>query len=266
MPDSSLTPAEAQRESRHWRDAVAAGQPAEAIKRYLEEDAPDEATEESLRALADLQRELRGKRFGRARQALARVEQADLAEVGVDVARLHEELELLEKSAQELDRFEPETALELLDGLRQELLQAEAETQRGTAYVFKAENERARAHFDRALSLDGRHYRAITNRGNLALEEGRLDEAIASYEEALKVNAEFANALHNLGVAYRRKGEMGKSVEKIKAAQRLGRQRDMEEARAKLSSSRSSRSWLRWALWGAAAAGIYLVLRAQGLV
>lgn len=248
-----------------WRQALDAGQAALALTAYGQEDNPDDGTERSLGALADLQRELRGKDFRRAQRALSRLEDGGL----VDAGGLTLELEVLEESAKALDRVKPEAALELLDRVSHPLLSAEAETQRGTAHIFMNEAERAKDHFDRAIALDPRHFRAITNRGNLALEAGRLDEAVAAYEEALTINHDFANALHNLGVAYRRQGQMGKSVEKIKAAQRMMRQRDREEARASLSSRRTTGAggkWLRWALYGGAALGLYYLLQAQGIL
>lgn len=262
MADPTATPP-----PHDWQEAIAAGRPTEAIRAYLEQDGADIETEESLRALADVQRELRGKRFHRARRALERAGEASF----VDMDGLRQELDLLEKSAKELDRAEPEAALALLESTRQPLYRAEADTQRGTAYIYLNDAERARAHFDRALDADSRHYRAITNRGNLALEEGRLDEAITAYEAALAVDAEFPNALHNLGVAYRRKGEVGKSIQKIKAAQRASRQRDLDTARDTARGSLSGRrgglpNFLRWALWGAGAAGLYYLLTSQGIL
>jgi tetratricopeptide (TPR) repeat protein len=247
---------------RGWRESLDDGNSFEALKAFLEEVPDDPDTEANLRALAEVQRDLRGKDFRRAKRALEQIE-ADF----VDTEALARELDLLERSAKELDRVEPEAALQLLDEASHKLLAAEAETQRGTARVYMNETDKAREHFDKALVLDSRHYRAITNRGNLALEDGRFDEAIAAYEEALGINGDFANALHNLGVAYRRKGDVGKSIQKIKAAQRVSRQRDLEEARASVSPGRQGQvKWLRWALYGGAALGLYYLLQMQGII
>ena len=145
---------------------------------------------------------------------------------------------------------------------------AEAETQRGTALVFLGDAEAAVSAFEKATTFDPRHYRALTNLGNVALERGRTDEAISHYENALKLNENFANAHHNLGVAYRRKGDVGKSVAAIRRAQRVSKQRDREEARAVLKTfgGEQRSKYLKWFLYALAAVGVFLLLRAQGII
>ena len=148
------------------------------------------------------------------------------------------------------------------------LLEAEAETQRGTAYIFQNETDKAEARFLRALEGDPKHYRAMTNRGNLALEAGRTEEAIEAYQKALTFDEDFVNAHHNLGVAYRRLGKIDKSVQSIRRAQKASRRQDSETARESLSKFGGglSRRFLRYALYGGAALVLYFVLRSQGIL
>ena len=108
--------------------------------------------------------------------------------------------------------------LSVLTSVHHPLLLGEAETLRGTALIYKNDTTGAKAAFENALGYDSKHYRAITNLGNVALENNLLEEAILQYEKALKINEHFANAHHNLAVAYKRKGEVGKSVHALKRA------------------------------------------------
>ena len=249
-----------------WRDALAAGKAEEALKRYLEAEAHDEATLDALAALADVRRHLRAKAFTRAQQALERSGQPEGL---LDWHALSTQIGTLKESNDALDTFKPDEAMALLASVDEPLLQGEAETQRGTAKVYLNENAEAEAHFANALEHDAKHYRALTNQGNLALEKGEVDAAIAAYEQALEINENFANAHHNLGVAYRKKGDIGKSVASIRRAQRALRRQDSEEARGKLSTLTGGRGGLklgRWLFYGAVIALAYFVLRGQGVI
>lgn len=218
-----------------------------------------------LERLTDLRAQLRAKAWAQA-QRLADALSADST---LDtLPNLSAEVAQLTASGRQLERGEAQRALELLAGVRLPLLRAETETQRGTALVFLGDPEAAVRAFKEAVSLDPRHYRALTNLGNVALEQGETDEAITHYEAALKLNENFANAHHNLGVAYRRKGEINKSVAAIRRAQRVSKQHDREEARAVLKTFGGARrgTYLKWLLYALAAVGVFLLLRAQGVV
>ena len=216
-----------------------------------------------LERLTDLRAQLRAKAWAQA-QRLADALGADTLDPLPDLSA---EVAQLTASGRQLERGEAQRALELLAGVQLPLLRAETETQRGTALVFLGDPEAAVRAFKEAVSLDPRHYRALTNLGNMALEQGETDEAITHYKAALKLNENFANAHHNLGVAYRRKGEINKSVAAIRRGQRVSKQQDREEARAVLKTFGGAQRGksLRWLLYALAAAGVFLLLRAQGV-
>lgn len=249
-------------ESGNWQEHLQAGRLAEALTAQLASPQSDARVTELLEQLTELRGYLRAKQWERARKvAEALAPESSLPQLSTEVAQL-------ERSGKHLERGEAEEALALLEGIHLPLLRAEAETQRGTAQVFLGDAEAAERAFKDALSHDPRHYRALTNLGNVALEQGRTDEAITHYQKALALNENFSNAHHNLGVAYRRKGQVNKSVGSIRRAQRVSRQGEREEARGALKALRSGRSskYLKWLLYGLAAAGIYLLLRAQGVL
>lgn len=248
----------------NWREQLRQGQLSEALAAQLSAPQPDAHVTELLEALTELRAHLRAKAWARAR-GVADALEADATDT---LPNLSAEVGQLEVSGGHLERGEAEAALEVLEGVRLPLLRAEAETQRGTALVFLGDAEAASRAFEAAITLDARHYRALTNLGNVALEQGRVDEAIARYEAALKLDEGFANAHHNLGVAYRRKGQVNRSVAAIRRAQRVSRQRDREEARGVLKAfGRGQRSrYGKWLLYALAAVGIYLLLRTQGVL
>src|SRR5690606_3254359 len=170
-------------------------------------EADDDAVRAALTALADVEDLLRERRYAKAGERLAKLEhkppraawQDLIAGVGV-----------LAAAGEAIDKREPEQALAELDRLGETWFAAEASTLRGTAHAYLGDGATAKACFEAAVAVDPRHYRALTNLGNVALEEGDVDGAIARYQEALAVNEEFPNAHHNLGVAYRRKGDVGR--------------------------------------------------------
>jgi tetratricopeptide (TPR) repeat protein len=246
----------------NWREHLQAGRLAEALRVQLAAPQPDARVTELLEGLTELRGFLRAKQWERARKvAEALAPESSLPQLSTEVAQLGQ-------SGKHLERGEADEALALLEGVHLPLLRAEAQTQRGTAQVFLGDADAAERAFQDALSYDPRHYRALTNLGNVALEQGRTDDAIAHYREALALNENFANAHHNLGVAYRRKGQVNKSVASIRRAQRVSQQREREEARGALKALRSGRGskYLKWLLYGLATAGIYLLLRAQGVL
>ncbi|MEM6431466.1 MAG: tetratricopeptide repeat protein, partial [Deinococcota bacterium] len=90
------------------------------------------------------------------------------------------------------------------------------------------------------------------------------DDAISYYQAALRINENFSNAHHNLGVAYRRNGEIGKSVQSIRKAQRAMQQEDMTAARQTMAQSQ--RKYGKWILYGVGAVVVYFILRARGVL
>ena len=92
---------------------------------------------------------------------------------------------------------------------------------RGVARACLDRRDEARDDFQSSLEAVAAFAPALTNLGNLHLEDGELDEAIARYEAAIRADEEYPAAHHNLGVAYRRLGRIGDSVRELRKAQRL---------------------------------------------
>lgn len=247
-----------------WRTCVLEGRLGDALSAELERPRPNDDVMGLLEGLGELQVFLRAKQYDRA-EALAKRLEADLEPV---LPELRAQVSTLTESGAKLERGEADEVLALLGGVTLALLRAEADTQRGTAQVYLGDGT-AEGTFRAAIDADPKHYRALTNLGNVLLEAGRTDEAIELYERAVRLNEGFANAHHNLGVAYRRKGQVSKSVAAIRKAQRVSRQRDRDDARGSVKALAGglrgrSGKYLRWVLYGGAAVGLYLLIRSQG--
>ena len=256
-----------------WQTHLKAGDASAALQRYRNSETPDGEVLEALGALNEVRLYMRAKGWAKAQRALTRVETPprSVAEAA-NWDEVKAQLSVLESTSKLLDKHEAHAALERLESVNAPLLLAEVETQRGTAHIFLNDSERARLSFTRALGHDPKHYRALTNKGNLSLEENNVDEAIQAYEAALRLNEDFANAHHNLGVAYRRKGKIDKSVRSIRRAQKAMRRQDAEEAKGTLSQSfaglngRLGGRGLRYALYGLGALLLLWWLRSQGML
>jgi tetratricopeptide (TPR) repeat protein len=239
--------------ARDWRGLVALGRFGLAAQtlRLVEADV-DHDVADALDALTEVEASVRAKA---PKRAVARFARLDVRPDGlVDWSALEADLVALVDVAAAVDRREPEAARAALDRVQTEYFAAERDAQAGTISVMDGDPAAARALLEAALARDPNHVRALTNRGNLKLEEGDVDGAIEDYERAIKLDDGFANAHHNLGVAYRRKGHVAKSVASLRRAQRASSKRDAEEARAALAGGRAAagRRWLRPALIGAA--------------
>ena len=244
-----------------WRALVRAGRftQARAVIRTVGANAEQISAVEVLAEVQELARE---KSWSR---ALGRIERLTELRAPVDLSRLERELHSLRKASGRLDRRDPDDALTTLADLDDAFLDAEVATQRGTAYVLMNEPARARAEFERALEVDPRHYRAMTNLGNLALEDGETDAAIAAYEGALRINDDFSNAHHNLGVALRRKGNVARSVRSLRRAQKAMQQQDAQRARESATGLPVGRIF-RWLLIGGIAIALYVWLNQRGVI
>lgn len=125
---------------------------------------------------------------------------------------------------------------ELSDLLALETVPAERAfllNKRGVARVATARPAAARDDFTAALACVPAYAPALTNLGNLLLEEGDVDAAIARYEEAIAGDSAYALAYLNLGAAYKRAGRLNDAVRAIRRAQRL----------EKPSGARGRRPW-----------------------
>ncbi|MEZ4629465.1 MAG: hypothetical protein R2880_01880 [Deinococcales bacterium] len=249
-----------------WQEALMQGYVERAKLLYVEHvalEARDEAILAYLRELSNLQSYLRAKKW---RQALELLESLEASlPLDMDVKR---ELAELAQSSSFLDRNQPEEALEILEKLKSPLLLAEILTQKGTAQILLAENDAAEASFDEALDYDPKHYRALTNRANLWLEQSQIPQAIQGYEAALNVKDNFANALHNLAIAYRKQGQINKSVQLLRKAQRAMRQQDSEEAKGRLVQNGHKRLGLKpqYFVYSLLAILLLLWLRSRGII
>lgn len=92
---------------------------------------------------------------------------------------------------------------------------------RGVARIGLELRALARADFMAALEAFGAYAPALTNLGNLLLEDGEVDAAIAQYERAISSDRDYAIAHLNLGAAYKRLGRLDEAVQALRRAQRL---------------------------------------------
>lgn len=124
-------------------------------------------------------------------------------------------------------------------------LLADVLTELGTVQLLVGEHEEAEAFLNRALTLRPTHPRALTNRGNVLLEDGDLDGAMEQYRAALEVDFEYAPARHNLGVALRRQGRFAASIRELRRAQRHTVKRAREAQRLRPRRSGGNRNAVR---------------------
>lgn len=109
----------------------------------------------------------------------------------------------------------------LTQALLHPLTRAEAENQLGVLQAVLENRDAARSHFQAALAADPRHYRAMTNLGNLELEAGHLQEAESRYREVIRLNPDYSVVYNNLAAVMRKQGKRSESVGYLKKAQSL---------------------------------------------
>lgn len=247
-----------------WHALLAERRFGVARQAYLLAGGDDGRLKAALAALSDVEELVRERSFAK---AVTRIERLDDPAALAPWQELKDQLEVLGNAAAHLDKRDPDAAAEVLKALDDATwFPAEYETQLGTVSIYDSDLSAAQAHFERAVALDPKHFRALTNLGNVALEQGRVDDAIENYQAALKIDEEFSNAHHNLGVAYRRKGHLNKSVKSLRRAQRTQQRHQAAVARESLGkwAGQSGAKYLKYGLWAAAAVGAYLILRAAG--
>ncbi|WP_146237347.1 tetratricopeptide repeat protein [Deinococcus yavapaiensis] len=199
----------------------------------------------ALDDLATVEREVRAKRYGVARRTLKRyqenlqgVRDASLLRASVPDEGVAQGIVALEAVA-EARLADPDKALVALEpAFVHRTTAAEAQNVLGVIHAVLGDEASARASFDRALEIDPRHDRALTNIGNLFLERGELSEAEAYYRRALALNPDAPNAHHNLAVVLRKQKKVTASVRALKKSQRLlvrqSNDAGREEARERL--------------------------------
>ena len=270
--DTTMFDAQMDVTERSWQDWLEHGNASAALAAYLQAGGDSLEVEDALRALVDMQRALRAKLWDKAiselhtpKEDVPNKDTLTMTAI-VNWQALKTGIEQLSSSHDTLERRDAEAALAALNGLNLPLLAAEVDTQKGTAYIFNSQLEDAQSAFEAALARDPKHYRARTNLGNVALERGNIDQAIEHYQLALRINENFSNALHNLGVAYRRNGEIGKSVQAIRKAQRAMQQEDMSSARQTMKKSVQGGKYTKWFWYVVIGVVVYFILRARGMI
>jgi lipoprotein NlpI len=101
---------------------------------------------------------------------------------------------------------------------------------RGVARVGLQRRDLAHPDFTAALEAAPGYAPALTNLGNLLLEDDEIDAAIERYESAIAADPEYAVAYLNVSVAYKRRGRIAEAVRALRRSQRL-------EARAGASAA-----------------------------
>ena len=79
--------------------------------------------------------------------------------------------------------------------------------ERGNAYQFKGDFERAVQNYDQAIKLDPKYAAAFTERGNTYAARGNIDRALQDYEQAIKFNPNYAGVFNSRAMLFRRKGD-----------------------------------------------------------
>lgn len=149
--------------------------------------------------------------------------------------------ELYAEALEKLERWKLDQAEELLrQVLDKDPENAKAVNKLGVVYARREELDAAERFFEQAISLDPTDPAPYCNLGNIYAQREWNDRAKALYEKALALDPDYATAVHNLGVLYRRAGDIGKSVELIKRAQRLERGQMRQELRSSPKARRAA--------------------------
>ncbi len=208
-------------EAVNWRDSLGRGAFEEALGRTRALELIGRGEPEAKLALervVELIQALRAKEYTNAK----RVSLGGIKEIlNLETNGVPEAISALERAekASRSDLQAAETALH--EAREHRLICAEAENQLGVLAALGGESNWAQTHFEAALMADPRHYRAITNLGNLNLEAGEVTVAEARYREALTINPDYATAHNNLAAALRKQGKRSASVAALKRSQRL---------------------------------------------
>ena len=92
---------------------------------------------------------------------------------------------------------------------------------RSGGYRAKGDLDRAIADLDKALQLNAKSHRALTERASIYHAKGDLDRAIADYDRALRLHKNLAAAYGGRARAYLGKGELAKALADFGEAVRL---------------------------------------------
>ena len=89
---------------------------------------------------------------------------------------------------------------------------ADAYYNRGLAYFYEGDYDRAIADFDKAIELKPDDAVAYNNRGNAYADKGKYDRAIADFDKAIELKPDDAVAYNNRGAAYFKKGDHDQAI------------------------------------------------------
>lgn len=93
----------------------------------------------------------------------------------------------------------------------------------GAFYLNEGKLDLAIDHFNRALSLEPRHYLSLHGLAVVSIMRGEIEKASKYLEEVLRIQPTFTEAHNYLGIIYQTKGELEKAkaeFEKVVADQR----------------------------------------------
>ena len=93
---------------------------------------------------------------------------------------------------------------------------------RGNAYYFNGQLDRAIEDYGDAIRLQPDFAEAFSNRGNVYRKEGQFDRAIEDYDKALHFEPDNAQAFADRGLAYEKKGEAIQALRDFNKAYALG--------------------------------------------
>jgi tetratricopeptide (TPR) repeat protein len=85
-------------------------------------------------------------------------------------------------------------------------------TNRGTAYAYSRDFNRAIADYSNAIALDPSNALALSSRGQLSEAKGDLDGAMADYTRAVELNPNDASALSNRGRVHASQNDYGAAI------------------------------------------------------
>ncbi|MFC4425389.1 tetratricopeptide repeat protein [Deinococcus navajonensis] len=236
----------------------------------------DVDVQDALEVLPAFQDHVRARRYpgarlalGAYRTALGRAPVTSPERAAVEYAVSPDDLEAALAALDGLQQESDERALAagLAPALAHPLTRAEALNMQGVLAAMLGNAAGSRALLEEALQADPKHYRALTNLGNLDLEAGNAAQAEQHYRQVIALNPDYDGGHHNLGVALRRQGRIGESVAAIRRGQRLSVKRSQVDSKAdaqdQLARNPALRT-LRWVLLAALGFGMVALLRAGG--
>ncbi len=177
----------------------------------------DAELERALLFMTDFLEALRAKNYAGA----AKTPKEGWQRLGVDATGVDVALEALLEAEANWRNGANKVKVSLQKAVLHPMTKAEAENQMGVLEAVLENQDAARTHFQAALAADPRHYRAMTNLGNLELEAGHLQEAETRYREVIRLNPDYSVVYNNLAAVMRKQGKRSESVAFLKKSNQL---------------------------------------------